>query len=199
MTVCHSLDSPSFKGKVNFNYLPRMGKSSKLKKKGRGGSMVQGQVFLKGWLALLICSKFIIFIFRNFFTLCKIVLYIWRKKIFFCHHNFMRKSHSKLPKNELVCMCKECWCVELGQVRRYLCESEGTVWNTLKGCRIKKRRGETSYKKRGKLGQWVGTLKNGDWNPLTNYWLLSSWRSRCFCVCMSFTGAFLKWRGGWII
>ena len=27
----------------------------------------------------------------------------------------MKKSHSKLPKNEPVCMCKECWCVELAQ------------------------------------------------------------------------------------
>ena len=33
----------------------------------------------------------IIFTFRNYFTLClcKIVLCIWRKIIFYCHHNFM--------------------------------------------------------------------------------------------------------------
>ena len=48
----------------------------------------------------LIFSRFIIFIFRNYFTFCKIVLCIWRKIIFFCNHNFMKKGHSKLSKNE---------------------------------------------------------------------------------------------------
>ena len=38
----------------------------------------------------LIFSRFIIFTFRNYFTLCKIVLCIWRKITFFCHHNFMK-------------------------------------------------------------------------------------------------------------
>ena len=73
-----------------------------LKTSKGGGSMVQGQVFLKGgWhFSYLIFSRFIIFTFRYYFTLCKIVLYIWRKIIFFCHHNFMKKGHSKLSKNE---------------------------------------------------------------------------------------------------
>ena len=48
----------------------------------------------------LIFLRFIIFTFRNYFTLCKTVLCIWRKIIFFCHHNFMKKGHSKLSKNE---------------------------------------------------------------------------------------------------
>ena len=39
----------------------------------------------------LIFSKFIIFTFRNYFTLCKIVLCILRKIIFFYHHNFIKK------------------------------------------------------------------------------------------------------------
>ena len=73
----------------NFNHNSRapFGESEKLKK--RGGSMVQGQVFLKGegrvgWrLSYLIFTRFIIFTFRNYFTLCKIVLCILRKKIFF--------------------------------------------------------------------------------------------------------------------
>ena len=34
------------KGEVDFNYLPQRGESEKLKR--GGGSMVQGQVFLKG-------------------------------------------------------------------------------------------------------------------------------------------------------
>ena len=48
--------------------------------------MVHGHVFLKGggdWhFSCLIFSRFIIFTFRNYFTLFKIVLCIWRKKIF---------------------------------------------------------------------------------------------------------------------
>ena len=73
--------------------------------KKRGGSLVQRQVFLKGgegvWhFSYLIFSRFIIFTFRNYFTLYRIVLCIWRKIIFFCHHNFMKKGHSKLSKNE---------------------------------------------------------------------------------------------------
>ena len=64
--------------------------------------MVQGQVFLKeGWhFSYLIFSKFIIFTFRNYFTICKIVTCIWRKIIFFSHHNFMKKVYSKLSKKE---------------------------------------------------------------------------------------------------
>ena len=73
--------------------------------------MVQGQVFLKkgggrggagegAWhFSYLILSKSNIFTFRNYFTLCKIVLCIWRK-FFFCNQNFMKKGHSYLSKNE---------------------------------------------------------------------------------------------------
>ena len=68
--------------------------------------MVQGQeqIFLKsgegggGRVALFLFNFFKVYHF--YITLCKIVLCIWRKKIFFCHHNFMKKSHSKLSKNE---------------------------------------------------------------------------------------------------
>ena len=56
---------------MSFNYLSRRGGNK------RGGGMVQGQVFLKkkgGWqFCYLIFSKFIIFTFRNYFTLCKVV------------------------------------------------------------------------------------------------------------------------------
>ena len=67
--------------------------------------MVQGQVFFKvegvdWYFSYLIISRFIIFTFRNYFTLCKIVLCIWRKIIFFYHHDFMKKGRSKLSKNE---------------------------------------------------------------------------------------------------
>ena len=64
--------------------------------------MVQEQVFLKGGLALFLFNfwSFIIFVLRNYFTLCEIVLCIWRKIIFLYHYNFMKKGHSKLSKNE---------------------------------------------------------------------------------------------------
>ena len=65
-------------------------------------------------------------------------------------------------------MCKEGWCVKLGQ--EGLCEGGGTVWNTLKGGGKEKWRRETKIlKKGGKLGQGVGALKRGAWNPLTHY------------------------------
>ena len=60
-----------------------------------GASMVQGLVFSKGCrhFLYLISSRFITLTFRNYFTLCKIVLasYAFEEKlgIFFCHHNFM--------------------------------------------------------------------------------------------------------------
>ena len=95
--------TPPFK-KIKF-WLPPpwVGWGGIWKIKKRGGSMVQGQVFLKGrcWhFSYLFFSRFIIFTFRNYFTLCKIELYIWRKIIFFCYHNFMKKGPSKLSKTE---------------------------------------------------------------------------------------------------
>ena len=69
--------------------------------------MVQGHIFLKGGqgLALFLFNflRFIIFTYRNYFTLCKILLcYAFDEKtFFFCHHNFMKIGHSKLSKNEL--------------------------------------------------------------------------------------------------
>ena len=102
---------PLFKGRgeVNFDYLPQMGGIWKIKKRGwkygtgadllkwgRGG----GGVGRLGWhFSYLIFSRFSIFTVRNDFTFCKIVLCIWRKNIFFCHH-VMKKGYSKLSKNE---------------------------------------------------------------------------------------------------
>ena len=66
-------------GEVNLFTSSGGGESEKLKK--GGGSMVHGLVFLKGvggWgeggAATFPISKFIVFIFRNYFSLCKIVL-----------------------------------------------------------------------------------------------------------------------------
>ena len=38
----------------------------------------------------------------------------------------MKKSHSKLSKNEPVCMCKEGWCIGLGQ-ERVICVRVGEL------------------------------------------------------------------------
>ena len=97
----HSLDpSPFLKGGSKFSLPPAEGGDWKIKK--RGISMVQGQVFLKGggegWhFPYLIFSMFTIFTFRNYFTLCKIVVYIWRKIIFFCHHNLSKSGPEDIP------------------------------------------------------------------------------------------------------
>ena len=69
-------------------------------KKG-GGSMVQGQVFLKGgyfWhFSYLIFSRFIIFTFRNYpFQNCVMHL---KKNYFIFHHNFIKESNCKLSRN----------------------------------------------------------------------------------------------------
>ena len=116
------------------------------------------------------------YILKNCFTLCKIVLSIRRKIISFCHHNVMKKSRSKLSKNELVCMCKDGCCV--GLRLKEGCLSKGgenclkyltKVWKRKDG-----RENKIFLKKRGKLCQWVCVLKKGSCIPLRNmayhYW-----------------------------
>ena len=63
------MDLPFFKwGEVNFNYLPWRRESEKLEKEG--GSIVQGQVFLKEGLALFLFNllKVYHFYIQNYFT-----------------------------------------------------------------------------------------------------------------------------------
>ena len=82
---------------------PRGGKSEKLKK--RGGSMVQGQVLLKGGKGAGWHFSYLFFQDLSFFNL-EITLpfaelcYAFEEKKFFCHHNFMKKGHSNLSKKE---------------------------------------------------------------------------------------------------
>ena len=94
-STAHSLDPPFLKvGGVNFDYLPRRGGSEKLKK--LGGSIVQGQIFLKeggGNCSYLMLSKFVIFTFTNYFTLYKIVSCICRlfslfALFYYCYYFF---------------------------------------------------------------------------------------------------------------
>ena len=101
----HNLDLPPlFKGRqLILITSPPLGGEGLWKILKRGWKYGAGAGLLKrgGWnFSYLIFSRFIIFTFRNYFTLCKIVLCIWRKIIFFCHHNFMNKGYSKLSKNE---------------------------------------------------------------------------------------------------
>ena len=109
---------------------------------GRFSLKVRG----RGWqFCYLIFSRFIIFTFRDYFTLCKTVLYIWRKIILFCQHSFMKKIHFKLSKKEPASMCKEG-----GSLR----ESGRVVWNILKGVGIEEGSGrEWKWKQRGKWKQ----------------------------------------------
>ena len=87
--------------------------------------MVQGQFILKnggsllkrGELALLLFNFFKVYnfyILKLFYSLQNCVKHL-KKNYFLCHHNFMKKRNSKLSKNEPVCICKEGWCVILGQ------------------------------------------------------------------------------------
>ena len=87
--------------------------------------MVQGQVFLKrGGLAFFLFnfSRFIIFTLKNYLFFAKLC-YIFEEKLFFLPPQFYEKSHSKLPKNEPVFICKEGWCVRLRQK-----EGGGGLW-----------------------------------------------------------------------
>ena len=102
----HNLDLPPlFKGRqlILIAFPCRMGRGLWTIKK-RGGSMVQGQVFLKGgdWYFYLVFSRFIILKSRNYFILkCKIALYValcstitsWKKVIQICLNMNLKISH----------------------------------------------------------------------------------------------------------
>ena len=98
---------PLFKGaEINFDYPPPHppGREGIWKNKNRGWKYGAGAGLLKrrGWhFSNLNFSRFIIFTFRNYLSLDKIV-FLSREKffIFVCHHGFMKKGYSKLSKNE---------------------------------------------------------------------------------------------------
>ena len=79
----------------------------------------------------------------------------------------MNKSHSKLSKNEPVCICEESWCLGLGQEGGCLREGRGNCLKYLKRWwNRKKGRGNKISKRWDKLGQGVGALKMGARTPL---------------------------------
>ena len=74
----------------------------------------------------------------------------------------MNKSHSKLSKNEPVCICEESWCLGLGQEGGCLREGRGNCLKYLKRWwNRKKGRGNKNFKKVGQAGSRGGCLKNG--------------------------------------
>ena len=52
------------------------------------------------------CILQLIMTLLNYFTYCKIVLWIWRKNIFYCHLNFMKKVILSCLKINLKISCK---------------------------------------------------------------------------------------------
>ena len=65
--------------------------------------MVQGQVLLKGGgggLTLFLFFQGLSFLHLEITLLFAKLCYAFEEKKFFCRHNFMKKSHLKLSKNE---------------------------------------------------------------------------------------------------
>ena len=123
-------------GGVNINYLPKRGW-----KYGAGAGLLKGG---RGLTLLLfnffkVYHFYILKLFYSYFT--KFLCYTFEKKNFFLSANIIlsKKSHSKLSKNEPVCICNEDWCwIRAGG--GVLCgRVGGIVWNTLKGCGIEKK------------------------------------------------------------
>ena len=81
--------------------LPGGGRGGNLKNK-EGGSVVQGQVFLKGeGLALFLFNFFKVYHFciqKLLYPLQNCVMHV-KENYFFCHHNFRKKGDSKLSKD----------------------------------------------------------------------------------------------------
>ena len=100
----HSLNPPPlFKGGSKF-WLPALGERIQNIKR-KGWKYGAGAGFLKrgGGLefAYLFLSRFIIFTFRNYFTLCRIVLCIWRKLFFSATIILWNKVIPRCPKMNL--------------------------------------------------------------------------------------------------
>ena len=78
---------------VKFNYCTQKGEYEKLKKGVEVWCRGSSSFFKKtGGVALFLFNFKFLKVNQFCITLCKIVLCIWRKKFFFCHHNFMKKG-----------------------------------------------------------------------------------------------------------
>ena len=64
--------------------------------------MGQGQIFLKegGWHFSYLIFQGLPFLHLEITLPFAKLCYAFEEKLFFCHRNFMKKGHSKLPKNE---------------------------------------------------------------------------------------------------
>ena len=96
----HSVDSLFYKWEewISITFLDLEGGFEK-KNFFKSGIIVQWQAFLKGWGGILLPAK---------------LRYIFEEKLLFSVNVILWKSHSKLFKNEAVCMCKKGWSVGLG-------------------------------------------------------------------------------------
>ena len=125
---------------VNFNYLPWRG-IWKIKK---GAGLLKGRE--RGWscwqFSYLIFSRFIIF------------------RFIFLPPYFYEKSHSKLSRNLVFWIRARGGCLH---------ERGGTVWSTLEGGGIERRKGSKNYKKGGQARSRLRYLKRWWLEPLKNY------------------------------
>ena len=143
--------------------------------------MVQGQ-FLKGGLALLLFNffKVIIFYILKLFYSAKLCYTYEEKLLFSAYIILWKKVILSQSENEPVCMCKEGWCVRLGQEGGSLCKGGGIVWNCLKrGWNRKEGSGSKNVKKGRKAWLRSGFHKTGGWNPLMIYGILKIRKFPC--------------------
>ena len=94
---------------------------------------------------------------------------------------FYDKSHSKLSKNDAVCMSKEAWCVGLGHVAGYLLEGWRNCLKYLKReWNRKEGKGNKVFEKCEQSGSRGGCLKKWVWagSPLKTMLKMACCRKR---------------------
>ena len=135
--------------------------------------MVQGQVFLKRGVALLLFNFFKVYHFYSlklFYSLQNCGIHL-KKNYFFCQHNFMEKVIQNCLKMS-VCLCVNKVGVSDWNRRGvfYLRVGE-IVWNILRVGGIEKTEEDKNFKRGGggKLRWGVVALKKERCNPLMNY------------------------------
>ena len=102
--------------------------------------------------------------------------YTYEEKLLFSANIILwKKVILSQSKNEPVCMCKEGWCMRLGQEGGSLCKGGGIFWNCLKRWWNRKegsvnknvKKGRKAWLRSGFHGGWGwNPLPTGGWNPL---------------------------------